>query len=94
MSAGLVLSAETANAAIRSRLERECPGAELWGSASFDEALDLWVAVVALSPAGPLVRAGFGLTMLLAGPTDPVVARRRDLDDRLERAGGGGGSTR
>lgn len=89
MSAGLVLSAEAANAAIRSRLEMECPGAELWGSASFDEALDLWVAVVALSPAGPLVRAGFGLSLGLA-PTSPTEARRRDLDDRLARASDGG----
>ncbi len=58
-----LLNIEDATAAIREHLARQYPSAEVWGAASFDERIDLWIATVSLAPSGPLLRMSFGLSL-------------------------------
>lgn len=44
---------------IKEAIAHHVAPSELWGDPVFDESLDMWVAVVAITSAGPLVRMGF-----------------------------------
>ena len=64
--AGGMFDTPEVRAAIKAAIVKNVEPAEVWGDPAYDPEFGGWVAVVAVTPSGPLVRAGFRLKLASA----------------------------